>query len=222
MREIPIKMPRVNDVGFSKSEKRKKFQRNRDVVLKKSETNRERRIQQGMVEGVCLRCRQVVLWRFQYNRYKPLKRPKTCADCRNKSVTKAYHTLCGPCAGKRNACPNCCTHRDQWPTEAELEDPEEGADANANEDEEEEIVVDTAKGAEDAEEAEEEPEGGEAIGDEKEVAQDGEDITPLNEEEGRLGLDDWDARRFTGIASSKYSKSRKTGDECDVFVFGQK
>lgn len=50
-----------------------------------------------------------VEWRKKYRKYKPLRQPATCNDCHKKTVTAAYHRICGPCAEKRRVCPFCCT-----------------------------------------------------------------------------------------------------------------
>jgi hypothetical protein len=61
-----------------------------------------------MCEGVCDRCREKVQWKFRYDKYKPLKAPATCQQCKQKVVTKAYRTICDKCASTRKVCPGCC------------------------------------------------------------------------------------------------------------------
>ena len=46
--------------------------------------------------------------RKQYRKYKPLKVPATCRDCKQKTVLAAYHNLCKPCADARGVCAKCC------------------------------------------------------------------------------------------------------------------
>lgn len=48
-------------------------------------------------------------WRKKYRKYKPLRQPATCNDCHKKTITSAYHKICGPCARERRVCPFCCT-----------------------------------------------------------------------------------------------------------------
>ena len=94
--------------GFTKAAQRQKFVRHRDVKMKQSELEKEARTQKLMCEGICTRCREKVQWRFQYDKYKPLKNVATCQNCKQKCVTKAYRAFCDGCAKKRNVCPSCC------------------------------------------------------------------------------------------------------------------
>jgi hypothetical protein len=61
-----------------------------------------------MCEGVCDRCREKVQWKFKYGKYKPLTKPATCQNCKNKTVAKAYRSYCDPCASSKHACASCC------------------------------------------------------------------------------------------------------------------
>ena len=70
--------------GFTKAAQKQKFIRNRDIKLTNGELKKEASIQRLMCEGVCDRCREKVQWRFRYDKYKPLKTPGTCADCKQK------------------------------------------------------------------------------------------------------------------------------------------
>lgn len=101
-------MPNKSTEGFTKTANKAKFVRNRDIKLKDSEKAKEERIKKGMCEGVCPKCREKVQWRFKFDKYKPLKAPGTCAGCHNKTVYKAYRTLCDPCATSKKICPSCC------------------------------------------------------------------------------------------------------------------
>lgn len=61
---------------------RTKFVRHRDLKMKGSEIEQERRIQKLMCEGVCDYCREKVQWKFNYDKYKPLRHPGTiCLNC---------------------------------------------------------------------------------------------------------------------------------------------
>ena len=64
-------------------------------------------------EGLCRRCTEKIEWRKQYRKYKPLKQPKTCNLCHQKTVLAAYHTLCGSCATRTNCCPFCARDWDE-------------------------------------------------------------------------------------------------------------
>lgn len=264
-------MPRINNVGFTKSDQKVKFQRNRDKVLKKCETNQEARIEKGMVEGICPRCRDKVEWRFQYNKYKPLKQPGACSKCCKRTVLKAYRTWCDDCSKKAKCCPACCLSRKEW-REDEVEEIEGGKDVDDDEEEEEEEVVEkkakkctrkiveggdtrpqwlrnreamertaqagaappsastsASTGVEKVgEEDEDEDEDGGDVADEIEADED-EDVD-MDMEDYAADADalsmapelKWNEKAFNNVASSKYSKSRETGAETDVFQFTDK
>ncbi|KAJ1927614.1 hypothetical protein FBU59_007208, partial [Linderina macrospora] len=59
------------------------------------------------VDGLCQRCTDVVVWRKQYRKYKPLTAAKKCVSCELKKVKKAYHVICDDCAQKKNVCAKC-------------------------------------------------------------------------------------------------------------------
>ena len=84
------------------------FVRHRDIKLKESELKKEEKMQESMIDGICKKCREKVQWRFKFDKYKPLKALASCQGCRQKTITKAYRTLCDVCAKKTNICPSCC------------------------------------------------------------------------------------------------------------------
>ena len=53
--------------------------------------------------GVCTKCRDKIEWRKKYRKYKPLTQPAKCNLCSNRSITAAYHTICGKCAVSEGA-----------------------------------------------------------------------------------------------------------------------
>lgn len=57
--------------------------------------------------NVCERCKKIIEWKIKYKKYKPLKSPASCTKCNQKTVKRAYHTICGPCAKSANVCPKC-------------------------------------------------------------------------------------------------------------------
>jgi hypothetical protein len=99
-------------VGYTKSAQKKKFIRNRDIKLKDRELEKEEKIQHVMVTGICKKCREKVQWKFKYDKYKPLKTPANCQICKQKTITKAYRTLCDGCAAVKDVCSSCCLHVD--------------------------------------------------------------------------------------------------------------
>eukprot|EP01039_Chlorochromonas_danica_P006786 gene6786-7497_t len=211
-------MPGKFTDGYTKSAQKQKFVRHRDLKMKDSELRRESKIQQLMCEGICGRCRDKVQWRFKFDKYKPLKNPATCQDCRQKTIVKAYRTLCDSCASAKNVCPSCCTDLALADTIAKEADVEE----------EEKVTVD--------------------IGDEEMVlekgaspeAEESKEAKPVNAEEGISSSDlayeemptmveddileddipssaltglAWNEQKFRNISASKYSKHRATGQE---------
>lgn len=58
-------------------------------------------------EGLCKRCHDIIEWKKQYRKYKPLSAPKRCGSCDNKTVTRAYHVICDPCAKSLGVCAKC-------------------------------------------------------------------------------------------------------------------
>ena len=130
--------------GFTKASQSQKFIRHRDVKMKEKELRKEAHIQKRMSEGVCVRCRDKAQWRFKYDKYKPLKNVATCQNCKQKCVTKAYHTYCDPCGHKKSVCPGCAKpfeDRDMGEKEGE-EDEEGGAMDLANQEEEGNVLED--------------------------------------------------------------------------------
>lgn len=57
--------------------------------------------------GLCRRCQDKIEWRKKFRKYKPLKQAKKCNNCQQKSITRAYHTMCRTCAGGKQVCAKC-------------------------------------------------------------------------------------------------------------------
>ena len=175
-----------------------------------------------MCEGVCVRCREKVQWRFRFDRYKPLKTPASCQGCKQKSVTKAYRNLCDKCANAKKVCPGCCG---ELTVDEVVEDPLIGSSSSAaskkksdgskmkvdnEEDEEEDEDEEDEDEEEDGEEEDgEEDEDDEGDEDEEEEEDTGEEKLPSNTQ------GDWDEQRFLNIAAKKYSKNRVVGSTND-------
>ncbi|KAK3704376.1 hypothetical protein RRG08_012440 [Elysia crispata] len=58
-------------------------------------------------EGICQRCKDIIDWKIKYKKYKPLTQPSTCVRCHNKTVKRAYYTVCQPCATAAEVCAKC-------------------------------------------------------------------------------------------------------------------
>lgn len=200
-------MPGKYTEGYTKSAQKQKFVRHRDIKMKESELKKEAKIQKLMCEGVCKRCREKVQWRFKYDKYKPLKNPATCQNCKQKTVTKAYRTLCDRCAQSKKQCPSCCeeleliARLEESAEERTTSAAENGKTTELDVDEVDETEMETGDIVEKSAEAENDCDG-------------------LDEEEHvELGMDlKWDQKKFMNIAASKYSKSRAIGVEDEGMV----
>lgn len=213
--------------GFTKDAQKQKFVRHRDIKLKDSEIKKEAKIQKLMCEGICKRCREKVQWKFQYDKYKPLKNPATCQQCRQKTITKAYRTLCDRCATSRKVCPGCCeelvleaestdaskqisagisTVFQKLPVVQEAEADENGVVWGQNV-EDGEVTMDVGSDEEDEDEDE---------GDEEEDDEGEEDEGENLEQTPQYAMDlAWNEKKFHNIAASKYNKHRATGEAHD-------
>eukprot|EP00301_Raphidiophrys_heterophryoidea_P015898 c24841_g1_i1.p1 GENE.c24841_g1_i1~~c24841_g1_i1.p1 ORF type:complete len:226 (-),score=37.11 c24841_g1_i1:129-806(-) len=56
---------------------------------------------------LCVKCSDIIKWRKQYHKYKPLKQSTTCEICTGKEVKHAYHVICQGCARKAGVCAKC-------------------------------------------------------------------------------------------------------------------
>jgi hypothetical protein len=172
-----------------------------------------------------------VQWRFRYDKYKPLKNPATCQQCKQKTVVKAYRTLCDGCAQRRNVCPACC---DPMPT-AEEDAAAVAAIAAARKPGTVAAAAAAAAAAEGDDEDEDvvETDGvvwGQAVDDGEIVSKrdqcsqqpddDDDDDDNQLDEEVELGMDvAWNEKKFANIANSKYSKNRATGFEESTYQY---
>ena len=57
--------------------------------------------------GLCRRCADIIQWKRDYRKYKPIKQAKKCHTCQQMNVNKAYHKVCDKCARARSCCPKC-------------------------------------------------------------------------------------------------------------------
>lgn len=167
---------------------------------------------------MCQKCRDKVEWRFRYDKYKPLKAPGTCSDCRQKKITKAYRTLCDDCSKRRKQCGSCCADfadevdQNAMVVDGETSGSKRKADtAGSQKSKGRKVSISAGEDFSD-DEAMEEAEVNDVVETASEAAS---STAPLSTPA------DWDTRKFTTIASSKYNKSRKVGTVDDtVFVFG--
>jgi len=59
------------------------------------------------ISAVCEKCKNIIDWKIKYKKYKPLTVPRKCNICGEKSVKKAYHTICDGCVVSTNVCGKC-------------------------------------------------------------------------------------------------------------------
>jgi len=59
------------------------------------------KINETPLENLCQRCYEQIKWKMDYKKYKPLTTLSRCVDCKQKSITKAYRSLCDKCATKK-------------------------------------------------------------------------------------------------------------------------
>lgn len=217
-------MPGKYTDGFTKAAQKQKFVRNRDIKMKDSEIKKEQKIQKLMCEGICKRCREKVQWRFQYDKYKPLKNPANCQDCHQKTIVKAYRTLCDKCAQNRKVCPSCC--QDMTAANEEAVGASDSANQPSSNSSSVGKVVSSNASTSGAQQTTEEVNSNE-MEMESEVIDEGQNVEGsddeendeeenANEEEAQDHSMDfmvWDEKKFRNIANSKYSKNRVVGKE---------
>eukprot|EP00049_Salpingoeca_infusionum_P001325 m.47398 g.47398 ORF g.47398 m.47398 type:complete len:248 (+) comp10977_c0_seq1:2-745(+) len=76
-------------------------------AAKYGESKRMMDVRAMQVALVCLRCKQQIEWKKQFDKYKPRSKPGNCNICHQKTVTFAYHTICKPCATNASVCAKC-------------------------------------------------------------------------------------------------------------------
>ena len=57
--------------------------------------------------GLCHRCSDKIAWKKKYRKYKPLKRSGKCYMCEQRTVKRAYHTICAQCSLDHHCCAWC-------------------------------------------------------------------------------------------------------------------
>jgi hypothetical protein len=213
--------PPKSTAGYTKSAQKIKYVRNRDVKLSGKELKEEERIQKGMGEGICLKCREKLQWRFQFNKYKPLKNIANCSGCHKKCITKAYRTLCDQCAKERNVCPGCCQdfqilNEERKKRDEYLGTEDERAESQGNDENYKEAIDDEREvEGDDMEEEDVEPGTGAKRG----IV---ENEVPTSSTIFTGTLSDWNARKFDDVVHTKYSKSRVTGSAEDSQVVDER
>ena len=232
-------MPGKFQEGFTKAAQKQKFIRHRDIKLKDKEVKKERTIQKGMCEVVCSRCRDKVQWRFKYDKYKPLKNPAKCQECKQKTVYKAYRTFCDHCSSKKKVCPSCCLSYDEIEAarlaEQALKKDSNNDDGGGTIDKlsvemDEEEVNDDANEERDDDDDENEDEDNEMDADDDDNIVDNNVDDDDNEEAApsvftsmsnhkisfNIGNDEKIKDKYSAILETKYSKNRTIGNETNI------
>ena len=101
----------------------------------------------GAEAGLCQKCDEVVAWKKQFGKYKPLKQPAKCVACRAPAVMLAYHQLCRACADDRATCAKCM-EATPLPPPPSTEEAEAAAKALRGERRRERMAAAAAKAAE--------------------------------------------------------------------------
>ena len=68
-----------------------------------------RKILSSPLDLLCERCLDILAWKVKFNKYHPLKTPGKCNQCQEKTIYKAYRTICDGCATKdgKKRCTKC-------------------------------------------------------------------------------------------------------------------
>ncbi|KAF6776984.1 hypothetical protein AHF37_03287 [Paragonimus kellicotti] len=59
------------------------------------------------LDGLCSRCTGIIEWKAKYKKYRPLTQPSVCIKCHQKTVKRAYYTVCASCTSQLKVCGKC-------------------------------------------------------------------------------------------------------------------
>ncbi len=68
-----------------------------------------RKIKETPLDHLCKRCLEKLEWRINYRKYKPLTAAAKCNLCEEKTIYKAYRTICDKCGVGNKLCTKCCS-----------------------------------------------------------------------------------------------------------------
>ena len=68
-----------------------KFKHNKNSV-------KTEKIMNSPLDKLCQRCYDIIKWKMDYRKYKPLKAMAKCNLCQHRTIIKAYRTICDSCA----------------------------------------------------------------------------------------------------------------------------
>ncbi|CCW60532.1 unnamed protein product [Phytomonas sp. EM1] len=61
----------------------------------------------SMTKLCCRRCCEIIQWKADYGKYRPLERARKCNICGKKSVVLAFHRICQECSCSQILCAKC-------------------------------------------------------------------------------------------------------------------
>lgn len=61
----------------------------------------------AVLDRVCHRCYEQLQWKLQFGKYKPIKQPRKCENCRERAILKPYRLLCNKCGDDLKKCTKC-------------------------------------------------------------------------------------------------------------------
>lgn len=94
-----------------------------------------RHILSSPLDHLCERCLQILEWKLSYRKYKPLTAQRRCNICLEKTVLKAYRTICDKCAisDQNNLlCTKCGEKVEEYSKPNVRNDPSHGPGAKSN------------------------------------------------------------------------------------------
>jgi len=80
---------------------------NRHKFTHNKGSKKTKEIAASPIEGTCKKCSNILQWKKDYRKYKPLTQPKKCTICNQKRITRAYHVICSVCASQNKVCAKC-------------------------------------------------------------------------------------------------------------------
>ena len=78
-----------------------KFKHNKNSML-------TRKIAKCPIDRMCKHCVEIIEWKIDFRKYKPLSAPAKCQMCDMKTIYKAYRNICDVCADAKHICAKCC------------------------------------------------------------------------------------------------------------------
>ncbi|TGZ70725.1 hypothetical protein CRM22_003039 [Opisthorchis felineus] len=70
-------------------------------------SKRTKEVNNLIMESLCARCKGILEWKVKYKKYRPLSQPTICLKCGQKTVKRAYYTVCAPCIDNLHVCGKC-------------------------------------------------------------------------------------------------------------------